>query len=64
MRKEKAVSSLLAVCLFATVLVSCTKTGKEQVVREDDPWFDSTRFELDTDQKATEMMESSIVSCR
>ena len=62
MMKEKAVSSLLAVCLFATVLVSCTKTGKEQVVREDDPWFESTRFELDTDQKATEMMESSIVS--
>ena len=62
MRGRKTVSFLLAVCMLTTVFTSCSKTNKDIIVREDDPWFESVRFELNNDQKSTEMLDSSIVS--
>ena len=62
MWKRKIVSSLLAVSLLAPLLMSCSKQGSDKTVSGKDPWYESTRLELKTDQQPTEMLDSSIVS--
>ena len=62
MWKRKIVSSLLAVSLLAPMLMSCSKKGGDLIVSEKDPWYESVRFALKTDQKPTELLESSVVS--
>ena len=62
MWKRKIVSSLLAVSLLTPLLMSCSKTGSDKTVSGKDPWYESTRLELKTDQLPTEMLDSSIVS--
>ena len=62
MLKRKILSSLLAVSLLAPMLMSCAKKGNNLTVSEKDPWYESVRFTLKTDQKPSEMLDSSIVS--
>ena len=62
MLKRKILSSLLAVSLLTPMLMSCAKKGNNLTVSEKDPWYDSVRFTLKTDQKPSEMLDSSIVS--
>ena len=62
MWKRKIASSLLAVSLLAPLLMSCSKQDSDKTVSGKDPWYESTRLELKTDQQPTEMLDSSIVS--
>ncbi len=61
MIKKRIVASLLAVSLAAPVLMSCSKKGSDTVVSENDPWYESTRFELDMDILPTEMLGNTEV---
>ena len=61
MFKRRIVASLLAVSLAAPVLMSCSKKGSDTVVSENDPWYESTRFELDMDILPTEMLGNTEV---
>lgn len=52
----------MAVVMAQPLLLSCTAKKKELVVNEDDPWYESCRFNLETDQLDTELLEGSVVS--
>ena len=62
MKRLKAIAIVLAVSMLQPLLMSCSASGKEAVVKEDDPWYESIRFELDQEQLSTEMMQGSVVS--
>ena len=50
----------MAFIMLSPMMMSCSK-GKEKsiVVKEDDPWFESTRFVLEKDVKSSEFIEGS-----
>ncbi|MBR6988144.1 MAG: extracellular solute-binding protein [Clostridiales bacterium] len=50
MRRIKLISAVMAVAMLMPVLTSC-KSGKKgkNVVKADDPWYESSRFELSQD---------------
>ena len=52
----------MAVVMAQPVLLSCTAKKKELIVKEDDPWYESYRFSLETDRLDTELLEGSVVS--
>ena len=62
MKRLRAAALTMAVLMLIPQLLSCSKRNKETTVKEDDPWFESVRFELQSDQLPTEMLESSAVS--
>lgn len=63
MKKVKIAAFILAVSMLAPMLMSCAKSGKKTTVTEDEPWYESERFELKTDRKPAEMLEKSVVGC-
>ena len=50
MGKIRFLSAVVAIAMLMPMLTSC-KSGKigKKVVKEDDPWYESTRFELSQD---------------
>lgn len=61
MDRKRIAAALLAVCMLVPSLPACSKGNKITVVKEEDPWFESTRFKLKTEQLSTEMLDSSVV---
>ena len=55
MRRIKLISAILVIAMLVPVLTSC-KSGKKgsNVVKEDDPWFETTRFKLEKNLKPTD----------
>ncbi len=64
MRKLKLSAFAMALIMLVPMLMSCSK-GKERsaVVKEDDPWYESTRFVLDKDVNSSEFVEGSACIC-
>ena len=62
MKKLRCIALILSVSMLMPMLCSCAKKSKNTTVRKDDPWFESTRFDLKTDIKESEMLEGSTVS--
>ena len=64
MRKIKIVSVVMAAAMLMSVLTSC-KAGKigRNVVKADDPWFNTTRFELAQDLGQYDTIGSSYEIC-
>ena len=62
MKKTKVIALAMAVVMAQPVLLSCTAKKKELIVKEDDPWYESYRFSLETDRLDTELLEGSVVS--
>ncbi len=62
MKKIKITALIMSVIMLQPVLLSCAAKKQEMVVKEDDPWYESYRFSLETDQLDTEMLEGSVVS--
>lgn len=63
MGKVRYLALVLAAVMLASPLMSCSKSkSKVTKVKEDDPWFDSVRFGMETDKLDTETLESSVVS--
>ena len=62
MKKLKCLVLILAVSMLMPMLCSCSKKVKNSTVKKDDPWFESSRFDLKTDIKGSEMLEGSTVS--
>ncbi len=61
MDRKRIAAAIMAVCLLVPSLPACSKGNKITVVKEEDPWFESTRFKLKTEQLSTEMLDSSVV---
>ena len=62
MKRLKITALIMAVLMLQPMVLSCTAKKKEMVVKEDDPWYESYRFQLDNDQLDTEMLQGSVVS--
>ena len=64
MRKIKIVSVVMAAAMLMSVLTSC-KAGKigRNVVKADDPWFNTTRFELADDLGQYDSIGASYELC-
>ncbi|MBR4430668.1 MAG: carbohydrate ABC transporter substrate-binding protein [Clostridiales bacterium] len=62
MKRLKALAIVLAVSMLQPLLMSCSANNRDAVVKEDDPWYESIRFELDQEQLPTEMIQGSVVS--
>ena len=62
MKKLRCLALILALSMLMPMLCSCAKKSKDTTVKKDDPWFESTRFNLKTDIKESEMLEGSTVS--
>ena len=63
MRNKKTIALALAVSILAPMFTSCAKSStKNIIVKEDDPWYESVRFDLETDKLPSEMLDSSIVT--
>lgn len=64
MRKIKIVSVVMAAAMLMPVLTSC-KSGKpgSNVVKADDPWFETTRFELAHDLGQYDSLGASYEIC-
>ena len=63
MRRIKLISAILVIAMLVPVLTSC-KSGKKgsNVIKEDDPWFETTRFKLEKNLKPTDQ-EADAVLC-
>ena len=61
MKKQKCLALILAAAMLVPVFSSCSKKAKNTTVRKDDPWFESSRFDLKTDLKGSEMLGGSTV---
>ena len=62
MKKLKILSLVMVVVVLVPLLLSCSKTvSKDIKVKETDPWYESVRFELESERLPTEMYESSAV---
>ena len=62
MKKLRCLALILTAAMLAPVFASCSKQAKSTIVGKDDPWYESKRFDLKSDIKATEMFEGSTVS--
>ena len=62
MKRLKVIAVVMAVAMLQPLLMSCSVKNSDAVVKEDDPWYESIRFELDQEQLPTEMMQGSVVS--
>jgi hypothetical protein len=63
MKKIKVIALAMAVLMLQPVLLACSaKTEKKTTVKEDDPWYESVRFDLDPEMLPTEMFDSGAVS--
>ena len=57
MKQEKILSGALILSLLLGGLTACSKTRKEQLIKEDDPWYSSTRIELGANTNCAEYSE-------
>lgn len=61
MGKIKPVVIFMAVVMLTPMLMSCSPAKKKtNVVKEDDPWYESTRFELEKNLKPYEELGRSV----
>jgi hypothetical protein len=62
MNKIKTIAAGMAAIMSVSLLASCAGgAGSKTTVKEDDPWYESSRFLLERDQKFSEFMEGSCV---
>ena len=56
MKKTKLLAAAMAVFMLMPLFTSCSSSGKKgaNVVKADDPWYESTKFELDRNFKKEE----------
>ena len=63
MNKIKAIAAGMAAVMSVSLLASCAGgAGSKTVVKEDDPWYESSRFLLERDQLLSEFIEGSCVA--
>ena len=64
MRRIKLLSVIMTIVMMMPVLMSCSKAKKtDDVVKEDDPWYESNRFELAQDLGQYSYLGGSDVLC-
>ena len=62
MNKIKTIAAGMAAIMSVSLLASCAGgAGSKTTVKEDDPWYESSRFLLERDQKFSEFIEGSCV---
>ena len=50
MKNKRLIALTLSAVMFVSMLTSCINAKKsDKVVKEDDPWFESTRFDIDSE---------------
>ena len=61
MGKIKPATIILVIVMLASVLASCSAPGKKgkNVIKADDPWYESTRFKLDKSLRKNDRMLSA-----
>ena len=60
MKFKRIMAVIMTVVMAMPVLASCTGVAKsDNVVKEDDPWYDSTKFDLETDIPSGAMTDYS-----
>lgn len=63
MKRIRVIAFAMTVIMLQSLLPACSaKTKEVTVVKEDDPWYESSRFVLENDQLPTEMITGSVVS--
>ena len=64
MRKINPVAVVMSAVMLLTALTSCSSVKKRNgVVKEDDPWYESTRFELKKDMPEHPSLGTTSVTC-
>ena len=64
MKHLRPVAMAMSIVMLVTMLSSCHAVKKSSnVVKEDDPWFESTRFELEPDMPKNLSLPASEVMC-
>ena len=64
MKHVRPVAMAMSIVMLLTMLSSCSSVKKSgNVVKEDDPWFESTRFELEPDMPKHLNLPPSEVMC-
>ena len=62
MGKTRFFAIVLAIVMLTPVLTSCRAgKNKNNVVKADDPWYESTKFELKMDLQKNDLLASSVV---
>lgn len=62
MGKTRFFAIVLAIVMLTPVLTSCRAgKNKNNVVKADDPWYESTKFELKMDYQKNDLLVSSVV---
>ena len=63
MNKIKAIAAGLAAIMSVSLLASCAGgIGSATVVKEDDPWYDSSRFLIERDKNPSEFIQGKCVA--
>ena len=63
MKRIKVIALAMTVLMLQPLLLACSAKNKDvTVVKEDDPWYESSRFGLENDQLPTELIGGSVVS--
>ncbi len=62
MKSIKVTAFAMAVLMLHPMLLSCAKNKSVSLVKEDDPWYESYRFKLQSEKLDSEMLTTSVVS--
>lgn len=62
MKKVRPVAMAMVMVMLMTILSSCSSAGiTDNIVKEDDPWYESTRFQLTPAYKETDSVSDTLV---
>ena len=63
MKNKRLIALTLSAVMFVSILTSCINAKKsDKVVKEDDPWFESTRFDIDSEIPSGALTDYSQIS--
>ena len=63
MKNKRLIALTLSAVMFVSMLTSCINAKKsDKVVKEDDPWFESTRFDIDSEIPSGALTDYSQIS--
>ncbi|MCR5617517.1 MAG: hypothetical protein K6F83_04440 [Clostridiales bacterium] len=66
MRRARFVSAFLAVLIFVSLFSACKKKDiilDNRVVREEDPWYESSRFKISCELQDSEFLSGCSIEC-
>ena len=61
MNKVKSAAMIMAVVMLVPLLLSCSKSKSGNKVKDSDPWYESVRFDIESEGMPTEMYDGSAI---